>query len=225
MKYSDYYSISDVISTSETDEKLFQEKLRLKEVYFGKTPEEALDNANTDFSLFKGTIVSFKEEKGSFVFIIQVPRKVKVNSYKLAYIEEYVRSQYIILNRNDAPYYRPFKSHKEFLRAYEEHSRNINQDLEEAILSRYGMWIKAKKQQYPKNEEYYASISEITEVGITLATRNLRGELVGTSDVAIDTRYIPWYYLVKDYLFLDGSPCGILMDEWYGKGEKYFRRT
>lgn len=213
MKYSDYYSISDVISTSETDEKLFQEKLRLKEVYFGKTPEEALDNANTDFSLFKGTIVSFKEEKGSFVFIIQVPRKVKVNSYKLAYIEEYVRSQYIILNRNDAPYYRPFKSHKEFLRAYEEHSRNINQDLEEAILSRYGMWIKAKKQQYPKNEEYYASISEITEVGITLATRNLRGELVGTSDVAIDTRYIPWYYLVKDYLFLDGSPCGILMDE------------
>ena len=213
MKYSGYYSISDVISTSETDEKLFQEKLRLKEVYFGKTPEEALDNANTDFSLFKGTIVSFKEEKGSFVFIIQVPRKVKVNSYKLAYIEEYVRSQYIILNRNDAPYYRPFKSHKEFLRAYEEHSRNINQDLEEAILSRYGMWIKAKKQQYPKNEEYYASISELTEVGITLATRNLRGELVGTSDVAIDTRYIPWYYLVKDYLFLDGSPCGILMEE------------
>ena len=213
MKYSDYYSISDVISTSETDEKLFQEKLRLKEVYFGKTPEEALDNANTDFSLFKGTIVSFKEEKGSFVFIIQVPRKVKVNSYKLAYIEEYVRSQYIILNRNDAPYYRPFKSHKEFLRAYEEHSRNINQDLEEAILSRYGMWIKAKKQQYPKNEEYYASISELTEVGITLATRNLRGELVGTSDVAIDTRYIPWYYLVKDYLFLDGSPCGILIEE------------
>lgn len=213
MKYSGYYSISDVISTSETDEKLFQEKLRLKEVYFGKTPEEALDNANTDFSLFKGTIVSFKEEKGSFVFIIQVPRKVKVNSYKLAYIEEYVRSQYIILNRNDVPYYRPFKSHKEFLRAYEEHSRNINQDLEEAILSRYGMWIKAKKQQYPKNEEYYASISEITEVGITLATRNLRGELVGTSDVAIDTRYIPWYYLVKDYLFLDGSPCGILMEE------------
>ena len=213
MKYSGYYSISDVISTFETDEKLFQEKLRLKEVYFGKTPEEALDNANTDFFLCKGTIVSFKEEKGSFVFIIQAPRKVKVNSSKLAYIEEYVRSQYIILNRNGAPYYRPFKNHKEFLRAYEEHSRNINQDLEEAILSRYGMWIKAKKQQYPKNEEYYTSISEITEVGITLATRNLRGELVGTSDVAIDTRYIPWYYLVKDYLFLDGSPCGILIEE------------
>ena len=213
MKYSGYYSISDVISTFETDEKLFQEKLRLKEVYFGKTPEEALDNANTDFFLCKGTIVSFKEEKGSFVFIIQAPRKVKVNSSKLAYIEEYVRSQYIILNRNGAPYYRPFKNHKEFLRAYEEHSRNINQDLEEAILSRYGMWIKAKKQQYPKNEEYYASISEITEDGITLATRNLRGELVGTSDVAIDARYISWYYLVKNYLFLDGSPCGILIEE------------
>ena len=213
MKYSGYYSISDVISTFETNEKLFQEKLRLKEVYFGKTPEEALDNANTDFFLCKGTIVSFKEEKGSFVFIIQAPRKVKVNSSKLAYIEEYVRSQYIILNRNGTPYYRPFKSHKEFLRAYEEHSRNINQDLEEAILSRYGMWIKAKKQQYPKNEEYYASISEIIEDGITLATRNLRGELVGTSDVAIDTTYIPWYYLVKDYLFLDGSPCGILIEE------------
>lgn len=212
MKDSGYYSISDVISTFETDEKLFQEKLRLKEVYFGETPEEALDNANTDFFLCKGTIVSFKEEKGSFVFIIQVLRKV--NSYKeLAYIDEYVRSQYIILNRNGTPYYRPFKSHKEFLRAYEEHSRNINQDSEEAILSRYGMWIKAKKQQYPKNEEYYASISEITEVGITLATRNLRGELVGTSDVAIDTRYIPWYYLVKDYLFLDGSPCGILTEK------------
>ena len=211
MKYSGYYSISDVISTFETDEKLFQEKLRLKEVYFGKTPEEALDNANTDFFLCKGTIVSFKKEKGSFVFIIQVP--IKVSSYKLAYIEEYVRSQYIILNRKDAPYYRPFKSLKEFIRAYEEHSRNINQDSEEAILSRYGMWIKAKKQQYPKNEEYYASISEITEVGITLATRNLRGELVGTSDVAINTRYIPWYYLLKDYLFLDGSPCGILTEE------------
>ena len=75
------------------------------------------------------------------------------------------------------------------------------------------MWIKAKKQQYPKNEEYYASISEITEDGITLATRNLRGELVGTSDVAIDARYISWYYLVKNYLFLDGSPCGILIEE------------
>ena len=213
MKYSGYYSISDVISTFETDEKLFQEKLRLKEVYFGKTPEEALDNANTDFFLCKGTIVSFKEEKGSFVFIIQAPRKVKVNSSKLAYIEEYVRSQYIILNRNGAPYYRPFKSLKEFIRAYEEHSRNINQDSEEAILSRYGMWIKAKKQQYPKNEEYYASISEIIEDGITLATRNLRGELVGTSDVAIDARYISWYYLVQNYLFLDGNPCGILMEE------------
>ena len=213
MKYSGYYSISDVISTFETDEKLFQEKLRLKEVYFGETPEETVYNANTDFFLCKGTIVSCKEEKGSFVFIIQAPRKVKVNSSKLAYIEEYVRSQYIILNRNGAPYYRPFKSHKEFLRAYEEHSRNINQDLEEAILSRYGMWIKAKKQQYPKNEEYYASISEIIEDGITLATRNLRGELAGTSDVAIDARYISWYYLVKDYLFLDGSPCGILIEE------------
>lgn len=51
------------------------------------------------------------------------------------------------------------------------------------------------------------------EVGITLVTRNLRGELVGTSDIAIDTRYIPWYYLVKEYLFLDGSPCGILIEE------------
>ena len=213
MKYSGYYSNSDVISTFETDEKLFQEKLRLKEVYFGEAPEETVYNANTDFFLCKGNVVSFKKEKGSFVFIIQAPRKVKVNSSKLAYIEEYVRSQYIILNRNGAPYYRPFKSLKEFIRAYEEHSRNINQDSEEAILSRYGMWIKAKKQQYPKNEEYYASISEIIEDGITLATRNLRGELVGTSDVAIDTSYIPWYYLVKDYLFLDGSPCGILIEE------------
>lgn len=211
MKYSGYYSNSDVISTFETDEKLFQEKLRLKEVYFGETPEETVYNANMDFFLCKGNVVSFKKEKGSFVFIIQVPRKV--NSYELAYIEEYVRSQYIILDRNDAPYYRPFKSLKEFIRAYEEHSRNINQDSEEAILSRYGMWIKAKKQQYPKNEEYYASISEIIEDGITLATRNLRGELVGTSDVAIDARYISWYYLVQNYLFLDGNPCGILMEE------------
>ena len=151
MKYSGYYSISDVISTFETDEKLFQEKLRLKEVYFGETPEETVYNANTDFFLCKGNVVSFKKKNGSFVFIIQVPRKV--NSYDTAYIEEYVRSQYIILDRNDAPYYRPFKSLKEFIRAYEEHSRNINQDSEEAILSRYGMWIKAKKQEYPKNEE------------------------------------------------------------------------
>ena len=32
-------------------------------------------------------------------------------------------------------------------------------------------------------------------------------------DTLVPYSYIPWYYLVKDYLFLDGSPCGILIEE------------
>lgn len=182
----------------------------LKDVYFGNNIKELVECANENYKWNQGTLISIKEKLPN-PFVVQVLRESKMSSIVLK--AEYLDCPYIIIKKKETSYYRPFKDWDEFISAYEEHSKNIEPNTKESILSKCGMWIKAKKQAYPKNQEYFSNISEIKELGIVLATRNLRGELVSSSDVAIDTDHIPWYFLVRDYLFLDDSPCGVLMEE------------
>lgn len=181
-----------------------------KEVYFGNNTKELVECANENYKWNQGTLISIKKNLPN-PFVVQVLRESKVSS--IAFKAEYLECPYIIIKKKETPYYRPFTDWDEFISAYEEHSKNIEPNTKESILSKYGMWIKAKKQAYPKDKEYFSNISEIKELGIVLATRNLRGELVSTSDVAIDVDYVSWYFLVRDYLFLDGSPCGKIMKE------------
>ena len=102
--------------------------------------------------------------------------------------------QCIIVKKEDPkPKYVPFESAGEFTDAYDCANYSVkNGTVENKLLSYGGVWLKGKV------SGFYYMVAEIRSDGVVLA---------GDQDV------IFWSELLKDYVFIDGSPCGRLMEE------------
>ena len=92
------------------------------------------------------------------------------------------------------PKYVPFESVNEFIDAYDYcvNYRISRGSVENKLLSYGGIWLKGKV------SGFYYMVVEIRSDGVVLA---------GDQDV------IFWSELLKDYVFIDGSPCGRLVEE------------
>ena len=102
--------------------------------------------------------------------------------------------QCIIVKKEDPkPKYVPFESAGEFTDAYDCANYSVkNGTVENKLLSYGGVWLKGKV------SGFYYMVAEIRSDGVVLA---------GDQDV------IFWSELLKDYVFIDGSPCGRLVEE------------
>ena len=98
----------------------------------------------------------------------------------------------IILKKEEPkPKYVPFKSKEEFIEAFHYHDNSKYSETED-ILMNYGMWLKDKNSH---------------EIFLVTGVFN---QSIHICDFDSDES---WGELLNEYTFLDGSPCGKLMEE------------
>ena len=98
----------------------------------------------------------------------------------------------IILKKEEPkPKYVPFKSKEEFIEAFHYHDNSKYSETED-ILMNYGMWLKDKNSH---------------EIFLVTGVFN---QSIHICDFDSDES---WGELLNEYTFLDGSPCGRLMEE------------
>ena len=95
----------------------------------------------------------------------------------------------IILKKEEPkPKYVPFENADEFIDAYDSANFSVkNGTVENKLLNYGGIWLRNK------NDASMYMVIEIWNDGVVL----------GSDQIAT-----PWKYLLDDYKFLDGSPCG-----------------
>lgn len=130
-----------------------------------------------------------KDIKG-FTRILQ---EIKENEYHPFKVNDNYYQVIIPIKEEQKPEseYVQFESISEFLEAYEDSTYSISCDsVEHKLLSRGGIWL---KQEYADSFDYY----NVTEICDKL------GLAIGS-----DTAVTSWNALLKNYKFLDGTPCG-----------------
>lgn len=110
---------------------------------------------------------------------------------------------YFVLEKVEPPKpkYIPFESMHEFISAYYKANNEIIVSTE-SMLSGFGMWLKSKE------VGAYKMVYEIWDDGVVIGDRKMRYDL--SSEVFNDNT--TWEELIKEYIFLDGTPCGKLRE-------------
>lgn len=101
------------------------------------------------------------------------------------------------------PKYIPFENVTEFLDAYRNAPGCLNE--EAFYLSKNGIWLKQKE---PKA---YVMVTEIWDVGVVIGDNKF---IIDEESICNNTT--DWSELLKDFTFLDNSPCGKVVEETNG---------
>lgn len=114
-------------------------------------------------------------------------------------LTDYKRYPYFVLEKTEEPKpeYVPFESNKEFLERYADIKEKAGLGRFNNNLLKCGMWLKQKEL------EAYVMITELWDVGV----------VIGDNKMIIDDEYVcnnttSWQELLKDFTFIDGTPCG-----------------
>ena len=165
-----------------------------KEVYFSDVPLSCIKGANNncEVGILKGICKGI-----TFPFQIETSEK------------EVLNFACIILKKEESkPEYTPFKSMEEFVEGYVEAKGGVKTDSFEDKLLQCGMWIKEKRQ----DSDAYCMVTEIWNDGISLGHSKTYSvqNLLGEHSTIVETT--SWETLYKGFTFLNGSPCGKLIE-------------
>ena len=162
-----------------------------KEVYFSDVPLSCITwaNNNCPVGILKGIC------KGSdFPFQIETPEKV---------VQDYAC---IIPKREEPkPKYVPFENAEEFLDAYY-HNEISNLDGIYHYLATRGIWLE------DKGEDAYYMVAEIWDDGVVLGDSKMETTKASSGKYFTINGATTWDELFENYAFLDGSPCGGLVE-------------
>lgn len=171
------------------------ENLIGKEVYCNDVPLACLDHANEHRRA--GILREVREEGADYPFRVETPE-----GDVLGFV-------CIIPKKNEPkPEYVPFKSIEEFVEGYVEAKGGVKTDSFEDNLLQCGMWIKEKRQ----DSDAYCMVTEIWNDGISLGHSKTYSvqNLLGEHSTIVETT--SWETLYKGFTFLNGSPCGKLVE-------------
>lgn len=182
------YTFADLIINPET---LGLESLIGKEVYYHNTPLLCLDYANEDCCI--GTLKEIC--KDDFCpFRIETPRG-DILSYAC-----------IIPKKEESePEYVPFENAEEFLDAYC-HNETKKLDGIYHYLATRGIWLE------DKGEDAYYMVAEIWDDGVVLGDNKMETTKASSGKYFTINSTTAWDELFENYVFLDGSPCGKLIE-------------
>ena len=107
----------------------------------------------------------------------------------------YGRTLIIIKKEEPKPKYVPFESIEEFIEAFDDHTHSDKDSIINTNLYLSGFWLKNIKKDNP----VYKQVIAIQDVSI----------LIGTIEYSYPA-------LLENFTFLDGTPCGKLMEETNG---------
>ena len=186
------YTYKDIIIDPDSEE---AKNAIGKEVYFADTPASCLNAAKNNNKAYLGYLKKLDlgdEEQPFYVneFVVSAP-----SSWTCI----------IVKKEEPKPKYVPFESKEEFIEAFHYHD-NANYSETEDILMNYGMWL------WSNEDGSYKLVTEIWNAGVVIGDDKMRiTNEEGHIDVFNDTT--SWVKLFSEYRFLDGSPCGKLMEE------------
>ena len=112
-------------------------------------------------------------------------------------------ADFIIIKKKEKPKpkYVPFKNITEFLDAYRSAPGCLNE--EAYFLSNHGMWLKDKDRKGA-----YFMVTEIWNEGVVVSDIKMKTTKEGNDEYYTTNETREWKELLRDYTFLDGSPCG-----------------
>lgn len=159
-----------------------------KECYFADCPKGVLNLANNTSDTFRLRSIDID---GEYPFVDDE------HGYEWAVI--------IIKKEEHKPKYVPFQNEREFFNAYQSAESRLTG--ENYFLSSHGIWLKIKD-EYP----LLYMVTEVLCYGVCVSgdmktSEESEDEYLTYND---DTS---WEELLKRYTFLDGSPCGRLVEE------------
>ena len=177
------YTYSNIIidPTKEGIENLIGE-----EVYFHNNPSLCLDYANKKSTDHLGVLVEIR--KNSLV-PFTIKQGHSVNEYSC-----------IIEKKDDPkPEFIPFESADEFLDEYDNATYSVNSGaLENKLLNYGGVWLKSKK------DNSLCMVSGIWDKGLVICDKKMT-----ISDSIEYNVKMSWAEILADFVFLDGTPCGM----------------
>ena len=156
--------------------------------YFGSNPKTVLDFANCNEKKFLRVLECIKPEEDNPFY-----------DYNYGF-------PCIIPKKEEPkpkPKYVPFENITEFLDAYRNAPGCLNE--EAFYLSKNGIWLKQKE---PKA---YVMVTEIWDVGVVIGDNKF---IIDEESICNNTT--DWGELLKDFTFLDNSPCGKVVEETNG---------
>ena len=160
-----------------------------KECYFADYPTKLLESARYNSSLYLDCLTNISKEKAC-------PFSDKNRSgWALIIIKKE--------EPKSKPKYVPFENVTEFLDAYRNAPGCLNE--EAFYLSKNGIWLKQKE---PKA---YVMVTEIWDVGVVIGDNKF---IIDEESICNNTT--DWGELLKDFTFLDNSPCGKVVEETNG---------
>lgn len=162
-----------------------------KDVYFNNNPSLCLAGANEKSTVSLGVLVEIHKDSIT-------PFVVERNDTDLAY-------SCIIEKKEEEPKYVPFESKEEFIETFHYHD-NANYSETEDILLNYGMWLK------DTDRDVYCLVTEIWSYGVVVGDSRINTIKDGDEYYTIN-EVTKWETLLREYTFLDGTPCGKLMEE------------
>ena len=111
-----------------------------------------------------------------------------------------------IIEKEEPKKYVPFESIKEFVDSYTESREEAEFGSFEDKLYRCGMWLEEKA-----TGSYYI-VTELFGDGVVIGDSKMETTKEGDDYVTIN-RLTTWDELLRDYCFLDGTPCGKEVEE------------
>ena len=114
----------------------------------------------------------------------------------------------IILKKEEPkPKYVPFESKWEFIESYMD-NRSNHEYLDHQISCLGGIWLKDKDR-----EGAYFMVTEIWKEGVVVSDIKMKTTKEGNDEYYTTNETTEWKELLRDYTFLDGSPCGKEVEE------------
>lgn len=162
------------------------ESLIGKEVYFEAKPFLCLKAANEKLASNLGILVEvYKDSINPFCV------KGKSGSYKYPCIIE--------KKEEPKPEFIPFESADEFLDEYDEATYSVSSGtLENKLLNYGGVWLKSKK------DDSLCMVAGICDNGLVICDK----ERTISDPIEYNVK-MSWAEILADFVFLDGTPCGM----------------
>ena len=114
----------------------------------------------------------------------------------------------IILKKEEPkPKFIPFSNKIEFIVKFNSCTTRDDLTPYKYVLLKYGMWLKDKE------TDAFFMVTEIWDDGVIVTDRKMKTTKVRDDEYFTINEVTTWKELLKDYCFIDGSPCGKEVEE------------
>lgn len=114
----------------------------------------------------------------------------------------------IILKKEEPkPKFIPFSNKIEFIVKFNSCTTRDDLTPYKYVLLKYGMWLKDKE------TDAFFMVTEIWDDGVIVTDRKMKTTKVRDDEYFTINEVTTWKELLRDYCFIDGSPCGKEVEE------------